>query len=445
MELTMKFLYQSNYWYNDGLKRAKVRDMSGAITSLKRSLTYNRDNITARNLLGLVYYGVGEVAEALTQWIISKNLKPSENAASYYIKMIQESPNELDNCRQAIHKYNQCLVYCRQNGEDLAIIQLKKVIAGHPAFLKAYQLLALLYIHGEQYTNARQVLRKAHRLDNTNSITLSYMYELNKVRKKNPVKIKEPKPQTISYNVGNETIIQPANTDSKEKARIFTLLNLVIGIVIGVAIIWFLVIPAINQSSANETNQDIIAYGEEIASQKAEISALKQELETYRAESDETEDEQETAVTTQSSYEKLMQVQEQYESNSVSNADMAANLMEVNSDSLGEQGQAIYTTLTEAIYPTVLSRNYSDGKSSYEAENYQDAITSFESVIKMQTDYEDGKALLYLANSYALTEETDRAAEIYDQIIQLLPDTDVAAKAQQGIDGTVPDIESTEE
>lgn len=445
MELTMKFLYQSNYWYNDGLKRAKVRDMSGAITSLKRSLTYNRDNITARNLLGLVYYGVGEVAEALTQWIISKNLKPSENAASYYIKMIQESPNELENCRQAIHKYNQCLVYCRQNGEDLAIIQLKKVIAGHPAFLKAYQLLALLYIHGEQYTNARQVLRKAHRLDNTNSITLSYMYELNKVRKKNPVKIKEPKPQTISYNVGNETIIQPANTDSKEKARIFTMLNLVIGIVIGVAIIWFLVIPAINQSSANETNQDIIAYGEEIASQKAEISALKQELETFRAESDETEDEQETAATTQSSYEKLMQVQEQYESNSVSNADMAANLMEVNSDSLGEQGQAIYTTLTEAIYPTVLSRNYSDGKSSYEAENYQDAITSLESVIKMQTDYEDGKALLYLANSYALTEETDRAAEVYDQIIQLLPDTDAAAKAQQGLDGTVPDIESTEE
>ena len=441
MELTMKFLYQSNYWYNDGLKRAKVRDMSGAITSLKRSLTYNRDNITARNLLGLVYYGVGEVAEALTQWIISKNLKPSENAASYYIKMIQESPNELDNCRQAIHKYNQCLVYCRQNGEDLAIIQLKKVIAGHPAFLKAYQLLALLYINGEQYTNARQVLRKAHRLDNTNSITLSYMYELNKVRKKNPVKIKEPKPQTISYNVGNETIIQPANTDSKEKARIFTMLNLVIGIVIGVAIIWFLVIPAINQSSASETNQDIIAYGEEIASQKAEISALKKELESYRAESDEAEDQQETAATTQSSYEKLIQVQEQYKSNSVSNADMAANLVEVNSESLGEQGQAIYNTLTEAIYPTVLSGNYAEGISSYGAQNYQKAITLFESIVKMQTDYKDGKALLYLANSYALNKETDKAVEIYDRIIQLFPNTDAAAKAQQGIDGTVPNVE----
>lgn len=30
MEYTQKLVYQSNYWYNDGLKRAKIRDMSGA-------------------------------------------------------------------------------------------------------------------------------------------------------------------------------------------------------------------------------------------------------------------------------------------------------------------------------------------------------------------------------------------------------------------------------
>ena len=31
MNYAKKIIYQSNYWYNDGLKRAKVRDMSGAI------------------------------------------------------------------------------------------------------------------------------------------------------------------------------------------------------------------------------------------------------------------------------------------------------------------------------------------------------------------------------------------------------------------------------
>ena len=59
MDYATKLLYQSNYWYNDGLKKATIRDLSGAMASLKKSLQYNRDNIAARNLLGLVYYGRG--------------------------------------------------------------------------------------------------------------------------------------------------------------------------------------------------------------------------------------------------------------------------------------------------------------------------------------------------------------------------------------------------
>ena len=65
MDYTKKIMYQSNSWYNDGLRKAQVRDMSGAIVSLQQSLQYNRENIAARNLLGLVYYGIGEVSEAL--------------------------------------------------------------------------------------------------------------------------------------------------------------------------------------------------------------------------------------------------------------------------------------------------------------------------------------------------------------------------------------------
>ena len=65
MDYAKKIVYQSNYWYNDGLRKAQIRDMSGAVKSLKISLQFNRENIAARNLLGLVYYGIGEVAEAL--------------------------------------------------------------------------------------------------------------------------------------------------------------------------------------------------------------------------------------------------------------------------------------------------------------------------------------------------------------------------------------------
>ena len=181
MDYTEKILHQSNYWYNDGLRKAQIRDMSGAVTSLRRSLQYNRANIDARNLLGLVYYGRGEVAEGLVEWIISKNLKPQENLADRFIDEVQKSAKKLEQINQAIKKYNQCLIYCEQQGEDLAIIQLKKVIATHPSFLKAYQLLALLYLHTEQYAKAKQILKTARKLDTTNEITLRYMYELSLV------------------------------------------------------------------------------------------------------------------------------------------------------------------------------------------------------------------------------------------------------------------------
>ena len=109
MEYTQKVVYQSNYWYNDGLKKAKIRDMTGAVTSLKKSLQFNSENIAARNLLGLVYYGRGEVGEALVEWILSKNLRPKDNIANYYIQKIQKSPADLDTINQAIRKYNQSL------------------------------------------------------------------------------------------------------------------------------------------------------------------------------------------------------------------------------------------------------------------------------------------------------------------------------------------------
>ena len=150
---------------------------------LRKSLQYNQANIAARNLLGLVYYGRGDVIEALVEWILSKNIQSHDNIANYYISKVQEVPGELETINQAVKRFNQSLDYARQNGEDLAIIQLKKVVAAHPTYVKAYQLLALLYIHTEQYGSARTMLRAAHKLDKTDEITLRYMHELNQIRK----------------------------------------------------------------------------------------------------------------------------------------------------------------------------------------------------------------------------------------------------------------------
>ena len=51
-----RVLSASNICYNRGLEQAKVRDLSGAIASLHKSLKFNKLNTNARNLLGLIYF-----------------------------------------------------------------------------------------------------------------------------------------------------------------------------------------------------------------------------------------------------------------------------------------------------------------------------------------------------------------------------------------------------
>lgn len=439
MDYTEKLAYQSNYWYNDGLKKANIRDLSGAIVSLRRSLQYNRENVVARNLLGLVYYGRGEVVEALVEWIISKNLKSYENIANYYIKKVQETPSELEAVNQAIHKYNQCLVYCQQNGEDLAIIQLKKVIAAHPNFLKAHQLLALLYLHTEQYAKARQLLRRAHKMDITNEITLSYMHELTQIRSQKVAKLKEEKEQTVTYNLGNETIIQPVSASLKDNAAVLTIINIVIGVVVGAAVVWFLIAPAVNQKRNEAANKNIVSLSEEIDSRDTQIETLKKELESYRSTSDEAETALQSAQSTQESYEALMTVYNQYEGGQTSNADMLEGLLTVTPDALGEQGKAIYDEISGELFPTMCERLYGEAVSSMDEGNYADAITNLEKVIQMDAGYSDGDALKLLGDAYSGNGDADKAKETYEKVVSDYAGTQAAEDAQNALNGTPAD------
>ena len=342
MDYTKKIVYQSNYWYNDGLRKAQIRDMSGAIVSLRRSLQFNRENIAARNLLGLVYYGIGEVPEALVEWIISKNLRSYNNIADYYINTVQASARELETINLAIKKYNQCLAYCQQNGEDLAIIQLKQVVSSHPTFLKAHQLLALLYLHTGQYTRARQMVRQARKLDTGNELTLKYMHELTHQRGKQRRRTGKKKEDAVEYSLGNETIIQPKHSRVKEMASHLAVANIFIGAAIGAAVIWFLVAPAVNQSQNERMNDQMRNYSDQIKTLEAQVSAQTRTLDNYRASGEEVEADANQAQTTQDSYESLMTVVDQYNSGEYSYATMADTLIGINRDSLGESGQARY-------------------------------------------------------------------------------------------------------
>ena len=56
MERSGELRYRALYWYNDGLRKAKIRDLTGAENSLKKSIQFDKYNKDAMNLLGIFYY-----------------------------------------------------------------------------------------------------------------------------------------------------------------------------------------------------------------------------------------------------------------------------------------------------------------------------------------------------------------------------------------------------
>lgn len=365
------------------------------------------------------------------EWILSKNFQAHENIANYYIKKLQENPTELEKVNQAIRKFNQSLSYCYQDGEDLAIIQLKKVVADHPTFLKAYQLLSLLYLHTQQYGKARHTLKEAHRLDTTNDITLRYMHEMNELRRNRALRQadkegKKEKPQTVTYNIGNETIIQPASAGVKENAGLMTIVNIVIGLVVGVAVMWFLIMPAVNSSTAERTNRQVKEFSSQIAEQEAQISALQTELEQYRANSEATETAQQTAASTQDSYEIVLNMYDHYQAEDMSDAAMVEELLKVNPDSLGAVGREQFDTMTEDIYGRYCETLYYTAQQNFEVANYADAIANLNTVMQMNAGYDDGQAMWLLAQSYSASGDTENANTWTERVQTEYPNIDTS-------------------
>ena len=165
----------ANSFYNLGLEKARIRDLSGAAQCLKKSLHFNKYQTNARNLLGLIYYENGEVADALVQWVISLNLQPEDNLADHYLDEIQRKPGQLERESQNVKTFNQALWHAQGGSDDLAILQLARVVESNPHFVKAHLLLALLYMGREDYNKAGRSLYKILQIDKSNQKALYYM------------------------------------------------------------------------------------------------------------------------------------------------------------------------------------------------------------------------------------------------------------------------------
>ena len=374
--------YLSNYYYNQGLEKASIRDLSGAITCLKLSLSYNKRNIQARNLLGLVYFETGEVVAALSEWVISKNLKPARNLASEYIDQLQSNPNRLNAINETIKKYNHSLALCRQGHEDMAAVQLKKVLSQNSKLIKGYHLLALIQMKQKDWGRARRTLKKASRIDKTNTTTLRFLKEIDEqtgAAARSEGSRKGIFRGRLSQNEPALDVDRTAQSSAyaDQRSRLPAVFPLIMGFAAGIAAFWFLAVPVIRQGIFKQANEQIIAYSESMASQGAELTKaqglLGQSDDTVEA----TQTQLDEAASKAETYQALFRAYRFYQGGSTDEA--AETLRKVDTSYLEENDREIYYIINEWANGSGYSDDYDDYDDSYDDyDDYEDYDDSYD-------------------------------------------------------------------
>lgn len=446
----------SNRYYNEGLKRAQVRDLSGAVVMLRKSLENNKRNIQARNLLGLVYYEMGEPVAALSEWIISKHFLPEKNQADYFIEKVQSNPAKLDAVNQTVKKYNQALAYAKQGSDDLAMLQLRKALSVCPGYVRALQLLALLYMKNEEYEKARRCLLRAQKTDVANTTTLSYLAEIERVL--------NPEGQPVHTERNEEGIsYQPMTAPvsyQEDKPNYIAFITFFAGILIGIAVLYWLIVPTVRSDIKAEYAAEERDYGAEIATYTTKISVLENEkkdlkdkLEIAENQKEELEWELDSVSSEEfdvAGYEKAVLVLMEY-------PELEAKVLEAEKDKkpltvlddliaygeklrVNENGAMlrkkvadIYKKTFDEVAARVKEYGYDHGHELYNDKKYEEAVSYLQAVYQMGGKDED--TLYFLGRSYQRGGDEVNARVYFQELVRTYPDSDRADMAHQCMDG----------
>lgn len=436
----------SNQYYNKGLERAKVRDLSGAIIMLKKSLELNKRNTNARNLLGLVLYEMGEAVAALSEWIISKHFQPEENMADYYMENLQSNPTNFENLNQTIKKYNFALQAAKQGNSDLAIMQLKKVVSANPHYIRALQLLALLYMRNGENEKARRCLVKASKVDVANVTTLTYLDEIKRVT---PGSSTQAESKADVEEVVQQPIA-PLQSYREDKPNYIAFISFFAGIIIGISVLYALVIPTVRNNIMNTYNAKERDYASIVSVNNATISsleserdALKKQLAELQAKLDKIGDYD------KEQYNELLELAAEYPTY-LENVQKAVEedtfiddlaLYEPFAQKLknvelrfadNEDAVQVYETMKNGVFTILADNCYDYGHTVYNNGDFDEALPYLEMAYAYRK--EDPETLYFLARTYHRLAMYDKAIPIYTDLVENYPNSKRHTDAKNFLD-----------
>ena len=423
-----KKLYKiSNRCYNEGLEKAKVRDLSGAVVSLQNSLKINKRNTDARNLLGLIYSEMGEIVDALSEWVISNHLQPENNLATGYLSYFQNNPTRAE---QVVKKYNTSLKLAKAGSYDLAVIQLKKLISLNSKHIKGLQLLGLLNIKSGNLPQAKKYLKMMLKVDAMNPAAMLYLKE---IQGKDAGEDKTEDVDADRLVLNARESFAPTSAYRENKHGILPWINLLLGIVLGMAFFMVAIVPGIRAKSVENKKAEIVSLNETLAKTNAEFDSMTSEnaelkkkvetLETKNKQLSETVKKPEN-----NEYGALAEAAAYYTMED--NAKAAEALLKVDKTTLKDKNLLnLYNQLSAKVFEEQSAKLFQEGYNTYNRGKYEDALKIFETSLKMNTANVD--SVYFTGRCYDRLSDKEKAVEWYNKVINEFGNTQRAVEAKR--------------
>ena len=419
----------ANCYYNLGLERARLRDLSGAAELLKKSLEFDKFQKDARNLLGLIFFECGETADALVQWVISMNLLPENNIADHYLDEIQRKPAILRICSDNVKRYNQALDYAQNNNEDLAIMQLNQVIQDSPNYIKAHILLALLYMKREEWVKAGRSLYLVLKIDRNNPKALVLMDEVKHNTGRKEVEQSRLKNAFSHRKMTDDDVLIPQEV--KQVSPWMVVGYIFVGVILALFAFYLLIMPAKMKALNADNNRELISYTEKLDASNREYNELKQSYDTLESQYAEAADQvsqfENANASFMGQYQALNQIRAAL---SGGDAVQAAKLYtgldqsQISDPTMLQQLQNIRAQMEGSIYQELADQ----ATASWNSGNKDQAAELYNLSLAIREEPEN---MYLLARLYQNMGRTDEANTLFDKIIGAHPESNYAERARQ--------------
>ncbi len=416
---------KSQYYYQKGFEKVENRQLSEAIPYLKKAIFYNKYDIKAKNVLGLVYFECGQIGEALKLWILSTAITKEDNPANGYIDKLHKHARQFSGYKESVLLYNRALLYLEKKNDDMAMIRLKKALQLNPNLVEAHNLLALCYLYQQQHIKAKEQLTQVLAIDKTNPKALAYLKYLLIADEDFEM---QPKALVKAPRLNEQAQSYEGLTNKKLAINYrfgYSVLYFILGLLCMFAVQKVLLTP--NQITtleqalrvADNTNNELqVRYDTYLQESQVAYERLQHEADTLRDENEVLKQENTTLVQG-SKLEAMAPLVAAREW--VKAADI---LYSIAADQLDEVQQVTYANYQEEVYPKALINLYNEGYAAYERQDWIAASACFDKgILYGGADDVLGKMYFYSGLVEENTQNQTKARYYYEYILEHYPGT----------------------